>query len=242
MIQRTRGKTTREDEKRERFTRKVTLMQLWRYTLLACLLVSGCSFNPSANPATTNDQAPTVKAGAATATAIDPVPTAKVEQQLQNLWYRLDKGAPPTNKLPIAWKPAYSVLFPREWPPTPTTTWVRYAYAQGMDMDLHDGVRVASPWARLELRGNSTTVTIVPLYAKLEPVTTQGITPIDAATQAVLAKEGDVSAYCLQLTALPNSAEVAQIRAFYQTWLKYNGALVDLIRADHTKFLAWVND
>ncbi len=203
-------------------------MKMWRYTLLACLLMSGCSFNPSAGPAAT----------------ISPIPTAEAEQQLQGLWNRLDKGAPPVNKLPIAWRPAYSVLFPGEWPPTPTTTWIRYAYAQGMDMDLHDAVRVAAPWAKLELRGNSATVTIVPLSAKLEPATIQGVQPIDAATQAMLAKGDAVSDYCLQLTTLPqpNSAQSADMRTFYRTWLKYNGALVDLIRAKHAKFLAWLND
>jgi hypothetical protein len=73
-------------------------------------------------------------------------------------------------------------------------------------------------------------------------VDTQGVQPIDEATQAVLAKEETVSAYCLQLMALPTGPEVAELRAFYQTWLKYNGALVDLIRSNHEKFLAWVNE
>ncbi len=203
-------------------------MKIWRYPLLACLLLSGCSFTPTAMPTAT----------------IGPVPTAEVEQRLQELWGRLDKGSPPANKLPIAWEPAYSVLFPTEWPPTPATTWVRYAYAQGMEMDLNDAVRVAAPWARLEVPSHSAMVTIVPLSAQLKPVTIQGVKPIDTATQAVLAKGGAVSAYCLQLTALPqpNSAQAADMRTFYRTWLKYNGALVDLIRPNHAKFLAWLND
>jgi hypothetical protein len=203
-------------------------MKMWPYTLLTCLFVSGCSFSPSAGPAATNS----------------PIPTAGAEQQLQEVWKRLDQGTPPANKLPISWRPAYSVLFPNEWPPTSATIWVRYAYAQGMDMDLHDGVRVSAPWARLELRGNLDTVTIVPLSNRLEPVTIQGVTPIDAATQAVLAKGDEVSAYCLQLTALPqpNSPPAADMRAFYQTWLKYNGALVKLIQPNHEKFLAWLNE
>ncbi len=176
------------------------------------------------------------------AATISPVPTAEVDQQLKAVWDRLDRGTPPANKLPISWTQAYSVLFPNEWPPTANTIWIRYAYAQGMDMDLHDAVRVAAPWARLELRGNSSTVTIVPLNTKLEPVDTQGVQPIDEKTQVILAKESDVSAYCLQLTALPTGPETAEMRTFYQTWLKYNGALVDLIRSNHEKFLAWLNE
>ncbi len=103
-------------------------MKMWSYTLLACLTVSSCSFNPSVRPA-----------------AITPVSTAMVEQQLQELWDRLDEGSAPTNKPSIVWSVAYSALFPLEWPPTPATIWIRYAYAQGMDLDLHDGVRVAAP-------------------------------------------------------------------------------------------------
>ncbi len=203
-------------------------MKMWFYALLTGLLVSGCSFGPSSGPTAT----------------VSPVPTAGVEQQLQGLWDRLDKGSPPTNKLPIAWSPAYSAPFPTEWPPSAATIWVRYAYAQGMDMDLHDAVRVAAPWARLEMRGSQAAVTIIPLSARLEPVSVQGVQPIDAATRAVLAKENDVSAYCLQLTALPepNSAPAAEMRSFYRTWLKYNGALVNLIRPNHAGFLAWVNE
>lgn len=154
-------------------------MKTWSFTFLVCLLASSCSFNASAGPA-----------------AASPVPTAKVEEQLQGLWDKLDQGTPPANKLPTSWSPAYSVLFPTEWPPTPNTLWIRYAYAQGMDVNLHDGVYVSAPWARVELRGNSTIASIVPLSTRLEPVTTQGVVPIDAETQAMLAKEAEVSASC----------------------------------------------
>jgi hypothetical protein len=204
-------------------------MKMWCYTLLACLLLSGCSFKLPTAPAAT----------------ISPVPTAAAEQQLQALWNQLDKGAAPTDKLPITWQPAYSALFPSEWPPTPSTIWVRYAYAQGSDLEnLRDAVRISAPWARLELRGNLGMVTIVPLSAKLEPASTQGVQPLDEAAQVVLAKEAAVSAYCLQLTASPqpNSLQAANMRAFYRAWLKYNRALVDLIHSNHTGFLAWVNE
>ncbi len=203
-------------------------MKMWCYALLTGLLVSGCSSGPSSGPMST----------------VSPVPTAGVEQQLQRLWDRLDKGSPPSDKLPIVWSPAYSAPFPIEWPPSAATIWVRYAYAQGMDMDLHDAARVAAPWAKLEMRSSQASVTIVPLSGRLEPVSVQGVQPIDAATRAVLAKENDVSAYCLQLTALPEpkSPPAAEMRSFYRTWLKYNGALVELIRPNHEKFLAWLNE
>ncbi|MBI5030661.1 MAG: hypothetical protein HZB51_09045 [Chloroflexi bacterium] len=219
-------------------------MNMWHYSLLACLLLSSCSSNSPTKPTTTIRPFPTAGKTTEPTAKINPVPTAGVEQQLQELWNRLDKGTPPANKLPISWKPAYSVLFPGEWPPSATTTWVRYAYAQGMDMDLRDGVRVAAPWAKLEFRGNSDNVTIVPLSAKLEPVTIQGVQPIDAATQAILAKGDAVSTFSLQLTALPQpkNPQLVEMRTFYRTWLKYNGAFVNLIRSNHSKFLEWLND
>lgn len=204
------------------------MIKMWRYILLICLLMTSCNPNSSIGPAAT----------------VSPIPTVQVKQQLQALWDKLDRGPTPANQLPIAWSPAYSALFPTEWPPTPATVWVRYAYAQRIDLNLHDGVRVAAPWAKLELRGGLNTVILTPLGAKLEPVSTQGVTPLDEAAQAVLATGDEVSAYCLQLTALPqsNNPQTAAMRAFYQTWLQYNGALVELIRPNHEKFLAWLSE
>jgi hypothetical protein len=203
-------------------------MKIWQYPLIVCLFVSGCSFNPFDRPAA----------------ATGPVPTAEVEQQLQGLWNRLDKGSPPANKLPVAWSPTYSVLFPSEWPPTPNMIWIRYAYAQGIDMELVDGMRVAAPWARLEQRGSLDTVTIIPLSTHLEPMTVQGSGPIDARTQGVLTRGGVISAACLKLTALPqpNDPATLEMRAYYRTWMQYNGGLVAFIRKNHEKFLAWVNE
>jgi hypothetical protein len=219
-------------------------MKMLRFSLLAYLLLNSCSFTSSGKPTATNSPVPTAGKPTEPMAKISPVPTAGVEQQLQDLWNRLDKGAAPTNQMPISWRPAYSVLFPSEWSSTANTTWVRYAYAQGMDIDLRDGVRISAPWARLEFRGNADTVTIVLLSAKLEPMTTQGVQPIDAATQAILAKGDTVSAYCLQLTALPqsNNPQTIEMRTFYRTWLKYNGAFAALVRANHAQFLAWVNE
>lgn len=201
---------------------------MWRYVLVVCLLVSGCIFDHAA----------------VTSPAVGQSPTPNIDQQLQVLWDHLDKGSSTANKRSLVWSPAYSPLFPAEWPPTSNTAWVRYAYAQAVDMDLRDAVRIAAPWAKVEMRGNPGTAAIVSLRDRLEPMTTQGVQPIGSATQAILAKMSDVSAYCLQLTALPNpnSQPATEMRAFYRTWLKYNGAFVSLIQPNHQKFLAWLNE
>ncbi len=38
-----------------------------------------------------------------------------------------------------------------------------------------------------------------------------------------------------------NDPPLAEMQTFYQTWLKYNGAFVGLIRSNHAQFLGWVN-
>ena len=110
------------------------------------------------------------------------VPLTELSSRLEAMWNTLDQGEVSTDNLPIMWRAAYSPLFPTEWPPTPTTVWVRYAYAYGQDIVLTDGERVAKPWARAELRNGSSTAAIVLLNPKLEPFEVQGVLPLDAET------------------------------------------------------------
>ena len=243
-------------------------MKAWHTSiLLLCLIVIGCSSNSPApaieksvpissgqsatSPSISDNpvsSSPTATITSASVPSVQPttapnnsVSAADWELQLQSLWDKLDKGA---SKPTLSWKLSYSVAFPNDWSPTSNTIWTRYAYAQGMDLDLRDAVRIASPWAKLELRGNSATVNIASLSTKLDAVTVQGVSPIDATTRAILAKEKSVTDYALQLTSLPlkTDAQATEMRTFYKTWLKYNGALVDLIKSKHIAFLNWVNE
>jgi hypothetical protein len=170
------------------------------------------------------------------------VPLTELSSRLETLWNTLDQDEAPTDNLPIIWQPAYSPLFPTEWPPTPTTAWVRYAYAHGQDIALADGVRVAKPWARAELRDGSSTAALVPLSPKLEPFEVQGVSPIDAETLALFDKAEQVSAYCLTLQTLPdlNTGEAATMRTFYQVWLNYNGVIAGIIKPSHAAFFEWI--
>jgi hypothetical protein len=139
-------------------------------------------------------------------------------------------------------QPAYSPLFPTEWPPTPTTQWLRYAYAQGQDVSLADGVHVAKPWAQVEMSGDSATAVIIPLSIKLEPFAIQGVSPLEAESLAVLKQEDQVSTYALSLKDLPEpiTDEITAMRAFYQTWLNYNGTIASEIKPNHTAFFEWL--
>ena len=197
---------------------------------LAYLGLVACSLNPLAESESASMPTPA------------HVPLTELSSRLEAMWNTLDQGEVPTDNLPIMWRPAYSPLFPIEWPPTPTTVWVRYAYAHGQDIALADGVRVAEPWARAELQGGNSTAALVPLSLKLEPFEVQGVSPINAETLALFDKAEQVSAYCLGLQALPdlNTREATTMRAFYQTWLNYNGAIAGVIKPSHPIFFEWI--
>jgi hypothetical protein len=198
---------------------------------LACLGLAACSFNPFAalkSPSMPNPMT---------------VPLSQLTSQLESLWGQLDQSEPSSSDSgPILWQPAYSPLFPTEWPPTPTTQWRRYAYAQGQDMSLADGVHVAKPWAQVEMSGDRATALITPLSAQLDPFAIQGVAPLEAETLAVLKQEDQVSTYALRLKNLPdpNTSEITAMRAFYQTWLNYNGTIAGEIKPNHTAFFKWL--
>lgn len=201
------------------------------WTLLAGWGLIGCSFNPFAASESVLMPPPT------------SVPLTELPMHLETMWDQLDQGQAPKDSLPILWQPAYSPLFPTAWPPAPNTVWVRYAYAQGQDVSIADGVRIARPWARIEFRGDNSASVIIPLTHKVEPFEVQGVSPLDAETQALLQKSEQISTYCLGLKEAPSpdAPNTVTMRRFYQSWLKYNGAIAAAIKLDHPAFFEWVN-
>jgi hypothetical protein len=172
-----------------------------------------------------------------------PVLLTELPAHLETMWTKLDQGQAPKDGPPsIMWQPAYSPLFPTAWPPEANTVWVRYAYGQGQDMSLNDGVRIAKPWAHIEFRGDGS-VGVIPLTQQLEPFEVQGVSPLNADTQALLQKGEQVSTYCLSLKGAPapDSPDAVTMRRFYQSWLKYNGAIAAEIKPDHSTFFEWVS-
>jgi hypothetical protein len=213
---------------------RVALSFIYILTVFACLL--GLFFGLQA-----------ITAALASETKVRQMPTPssvpleEAPQHLNALWAQLDQGSG------ITWSAIYSPLFPSEWPPTPKTIWTRYAFAYGREFPnptLADAERVSRPWARLELHPSPTghTATIVPLQSKLEAWEIQGVQPLDQEAFETLKKEALVSDYCLRLTTLPDpdASETAAMRAFYRTWLKYNGAIASEISPHHTNFIAWL--
>ncbi len=140
------------------------------------------------------------------------------------------------------WKKTESPLFPANWPPTAGTTWVRYTFAYGSNpATLMDGAYVTYPLSKTEWKGGITTTT--DLSNDMTQAAVQGIIPLDSKTSKILENEKQVSAYCLNLTELPdpNMPATKEMLAYYHAWFKYNGAFLGLIRDNHADFIDWVN-
>jgi hypothetical protein len=210
------------------------------YTLVIYICLLGLFFGvqavlpaPALNAATS--------APAETEVSYMPASSVSPEEapnRLDALWRQLDQGGE------IMWNPAYSPLFPSEWPPTPGTVWTRYAFAYGRDFNLIDAQQVSRFWARVEFHPTPTghTASVVPMQGKLEAWEVQGVQPLEATESGVLGKEALVSAYCLRLTSLPapQSNETTGMRDFYRAWLKYNGAIAREITPRYPDFVNWV--
>jgi hypothetical protein len=207
------------------------------FTIPALMALNGCgSSSPPDTPPTPAIQTQATSPRTPPISDAPAAPVSDVNARLDALWSQVDKGDG------IAWSTATTPLFPNEWPPTPNTTWVRYAFAYGKDPQLADGNRVASPWARIEVSSGSDSATVVPLAATLEAKEVQGVQPIDPAALNALEEGEQVTASALKLTQLPapDSPEAAALRNYYRAWQKYNGAIASIIKPNHQAFFEWV--
>jgi hypothetical protein len=143
--------------------------------------------------------------------------------------------------LPTMWTTTHSPLFPAEWPPTTSTTWVRYSFAYGTNpTTLMDGAYVTKPLTRTVVQRDGTEGAATTLNTALEEASIQGVKPLDAASSAALGKGPQVQTQLLQLQALPDEAVAAEARAYYRVWISLNGAFAGYIRSNHAAFFEWI--
>lgn len=169
---------------------------------------------------------------------------AEARAQLDQLWTALKKPAATANDAPgTLWDKALTPPLPLSWPPAPGMDWVQYAYAYGRDFQIADGVRVGKPWATITLHADGT-ATLAQLSATLEDGGVQGVTPVGQEQQAILQTGETAQATALSLTALPDpsSPPAREVKAYYASWLFYNGAIAGLVRANHAPFFAWLKE
>jgi hypothetical protein len=143
--------------------------------------------------------------------------------------------------MPTTWTTTQSPLFPTEWPPTPSTTWVRYTFAYGNNpTTLMDGAYVTQPLTRTVVRRDGADGETTTLNTALESAGIQGVKPLDAASSTALGKGPQVQAQCLQWQSLPDEAAAAEVREYYRVWMDLNGVFTGFIRSDHAAFLDWI--
>jgi len=105
------------------------------------------------------------------------------------------KSSVPPSGLPTMWSTTQSPLLPSEWPPTASTTWVRYTFAYGTNpTTLMDGAYVTQPLMRTIVQRDGTDGEATTLSISLEEADIQGVKPLDAASSAVLGKGAQVQA------------------------------------------------
>ncbi|MFN8595511.1 MAG: hypothetical protein U0559_04920 [Anaerolineae bacterium] len=152
------------------------------------------------------------------------------------------KPPSPPSGMPTMWTTLQSPLFPDEWPPTSSTTWVRYTFAYGNNpTQLADGAYVTQPLTRTIVQRDGANGEASTLSTELESAGIQGVKPLDAASSAALGKGAQVQVKCLQLQSTPDDATAAELREYYRVWVNLNGAFVKFIRANHAAFFEWVD-
>jgi len=159
----------------------------------------------------------------------------QIQEHLDAAWRALDRGGR------VLWTAVNSPYFPAEWPPTKTTVWTMYAYAQGMEPGLADAVRISAAWARVERKPGDEYVKAIDTLTRLDVVGTQGNAPLSAGAAATLAQRDAVTEYALKLIAAPVESDpaAASMRAYYREWLRANGVFAAQIAKSHEAFFAW---
>jgi len=121
--------------------------------------------------------------------------------------------------------------------------WTRYTFAYGSSPSgLADGMYVTRPLTRTEIQHDGNAGQSTTLNTDLESVGIQGVSPLDAASRATLDKGPQIQAQVLQLTTLPGETAAVELREFYRTWIKLNGAFAKQIRAAHAAFFDWIEN
>jgi len=133
-----------------------------------------------------------------------------------------DNSPPPG----VLWRWVLTPPLPTAWPVTPKAKLVRHVYAHGQDMMLRDGVRVAAPWAVVDV--TTTKPKVARLSDAVKPIGTQGVRPLTKDEVAVQQQPSTDSAL--------RRSDLAAVRARYCLWLKTSGVIAQHVQAQHQAF------
>lgn len=156
-------------------------------------------------------------------------PPVNFDDLLKPAWKQVKEPAPtePSKGPGVMWSFRVSPPLPSEWPMTPKSALVRWVYAAGMDLQLHDGERVAAPWARLDETDGAQKLTT--LSTALELIGTQGVKPITR-------EEADVVTSVFQAGGALRAGDLAKVKPGWCAWLRYNGVIAAKLKPRHQAF------
>lgn len=149
------------------------------------------------------------------------------EALIDPAWKQVKPAAAPKHP-GVMWSYRVAPPLPSEWPMTPKSTLVRWVFAAGMDVGLHDAERVAAPWARVDVAADGTSNLTV-ISKALEGNDIQGVKPITKA-------EADMVPKVFETDEALRAGDVASVKEPWCRWLRYNGVIATKLKPKHEAF------
>lgn len=143
-----------------------------------------------------------------------------------------------------SWSWRLTPPFPSSWPRADRAGIVCYAYAEGMDATLMDGVRVAAPWATVALELLAPDAPKLDLLTPcLEELGVQGVWPVSPEELAQGDPGPSVEALLWQAMGSARGADAAKsaLAAFYGHWQACNGVIARAVRPRQEAFFHWLS-
>ena len=141
---------------------------------------------------------------------------------------------------PPQWQLTYTTWLPNEWPPSPQTTWSRYAY--GLDVALDGACDVSAPIARLERSAaDPRRYLLVPMARTITRIGTHAVRP-RGGWNYTLEDEQWVLNHAFALTGLPPAGARGSIGlvSYFQSWKLGNTEIATHVSPQHRAFFKWL--
>lgn len=159
-------------------------------------------------------------------------------------WSKLSvPKSPPSDRPGVSWSWRLSPPFPSEWPPRKESRFIYYAFAEGFDLNIMDGVRIGALWAKLEVPvSGDTPPVLTSLLDAVKELGVQGVRPLSAEEMAKSGGSEPIESALGDLMAHPDQAcdTRERISAYYCFWSRNNGVISEAIRPRHEKFFDWL--
>jgi hypothetical protein len=155
-------------------------------------------------------------------------PPMNFDEWVEPAWAKVEK---PSTKAPppgVMWRFRVAPPLPTEWPMTAKSALVRWVFAAGMEVGLHDGERVAAPWARIDTTADGASKLTV-LTKTLDGNDIQGVKPISKA-------EADLVGGVCQASEALEAGDLALVKPSWCAWLKHNGVIAAKLKPNHQAF------